>query len=149
MVQIKLTNFNTGNFYNPRSYLNINNLSPYQKMQLVRCRIWGTTIPDNLPSGTSNWFKLGLSRFKRSLRRIRAHLYEDAIPTDHFPWVDDLEHLGQEKLRKSERRDRILLRGIKIGRKKVDLYNSRMGMFDTKKSLSPTPPPKPTVWCNY
>jgi hypothetical protein len=51
MVQLKLTNFKTGFRYNPRLNYNLNNLSPYQKMELVRCRIWGNTIGDNLPSG--------------------------------------------------------------------------------------------------
>lgn len=55
MVQLKLTSFKTGYRYNPRSYFNINNLTSFQKMELVRCRIWGNTVGDNLPSGKSKF----------------------------------------------------------------------------------------------
>ena len=51
MVQLKLTNFKTGINPNPRSGFNMTNLSPFQKMQLTYCRIWGTTIGDNIRSG--------------------------------------------------------------------------------------------------
>lgn len=51
MVQIRLTQFKTGQVYNPKSYFNIHSLTPMQKMQLVRCRIWGNTIGDNFKSG--------------------------------------------------------------------------------------------------
>jgi hypothetical protein len=51
MVQIRLTQFKTGQVYNPKSYFNIHSLTPMQKMQLVRCRIWGNTIGDNIKSG--------------------------------------------------------------------------------------------------
>jgi hypothetical protein len=51
MVQRKLTTFKTGKNYNPLLKINMNELTPHQRMQLVYCRIWGTTLPDNLPSG--------------------------------------------------------------------------------------------------
>ncbi len=51
MVQLKLTSFKTGTRYNPSSYFKMNNLTSTQKLELVRCRIWGNTIGDNQPSG--------------------------------------------------------------------------------------------------
>jgi len=51
MVQIRLSRFKTGTPYNPKSYFNMNNLTSLQKMELVRCRIWGNTIGDNYASG--------------------------------------------------------------------------------------------------
>ncbi len=51
MVQLRLTNFKTGMRPNPRSGFNLENLTPFQKMQLSYCRIWGTSIGDNIRSG--------------------------------------------------------------------------------------------------
>ena len=51
MVQLRLTNFKTGMRPNPRSGFNLENLTPFQKMQLTYCRIWGTSIGDNIRSG--------------------------------------------------------------------------------------------------
>jgi hypothetical protein len=61
MVQIRLTRFKTGTTYNPKSYFNMNNLSPIQKMELVRCRIWGNTIGDNYASGKDTNFYISRS----------------------------------------------------------------------------------------
>lgn len=51
MVQLKMTQFKTGALPSPKSYFKMNNLSCVQKMELVRCRIWGNTIGDNFRSG--------------------------------------------------------------------------------------------------
>ena len=54
MVQIRLSRFKTGEVFNPKSYFNMNNLTPLQKMELVKCRIWGNTVGDNFSSGKIN-----------------------------------------------------------------------------------------------
>ena len=51
MVHFKLTNFKTGMSPNNRSVLNVNNLTPTQKLKLVYCRLWGAHIGDNFKSG--------------------------------------------------------------------------------------------------
>lgn len=58
MVQLRLTNFKTGMRPNPRSGFNLENLTPFQKMQLTYCRIWGTSIGDNIRSGKILIYKL-------------------------------------------------------------------------------------------
>lgn len=66
MVQLRLTNFKTGIKPNPRSGFNLQSLTPFQKMQLTYCRIWGTSIGDNIRSGKNNRFKL--HQFKKVIR---------------------------------------------------------------------------------
>jgi hypothetical protein len=68
------------------------------------------------------------------MRGIRAHLYEGAIPTDHFPWVDDYNHFHEKKVEVYDRRARILMRGVKIGQRKPGDQDTKMSIFDTKKS---------------
>ena len=51
MTTYRLTNFKTGIFPNPKNIMNVNNLTPSQKMNLVYSRIWGTHIGDNYKSG--------------------------------------------------------------------------------------------------
>jgi hypothetical protein len=125
MVQLRLTQFKTGIPYNPRSYFNIHSLTNNQKMQLVRCRIWGNTIGDN--------YKSGLRHFRKDLRKIRAYIYEQTLSNDIMPWVDDWDYFHQKKVDADERRSRILMRGVKIGQKKSGIENAKMGIFDTKK----------------
>ena len=51
MPQFRLSNFKTGINPTPKSLMNLNNLTPTQKMSLVYSRIWGTHIGDNYKSG--------------------------------------------------------------------------------------------------
>jgi hypothetical protein len=51
MPQIRLTNFKTGINPTAKSLMNINKLTPSQKLNLVYCRIWGSHIGDNYKSG--------------------------------------------------------------------------------------------------
>jgi hypothetical protein len=51
MSTYRLTNFKTGIFPNVKNIMNVNNLTPTQKMNLVYSRIWGTHIGDNYKSG--------------------------------------------------------------------------------------------------
>lgn len=66
-------------------------------------------------------------------------MYEDTIPTDHFPWVDDWDHIHQKKIDIYDRRARVLMRGVKIGQRKGSASDGKMSMFDTKKSTPSAP----------
>lgn len=68
------------------------------------------------------------------MRRVRAYIYEGAIPTDHFPWVEDWDHFHEKKMEIYDRRSRILMRGVKIGQRKGGAADGKMAIFDTKKS---------------
>lgn len=69
---------------------------------------------------------------KKDLKKIRAYLYEGVIGTDHFPWVDNYDHIYDRKAQADERRMRILTRGMKIGQKKGAIISGKMSIFDTK-----------------
>jgi hypothetical protein len=60
-------------------------------------------------------------------------MYETAIFKDHFPWVDDWDHFWTKRIQNNKRRERILMRGVKIGLKKGGPTATKMSIFDTKK----------------
>ena len=51
-----------------------------------------------------------------------------------MPWVDDWDHYHEKKLEVHDRRNRILMRGFKIGQRKGLSTDGKMGIFDTKKT---------------
>lgn len=126
MVQIRLSQLKTGDLYNPKVFYVGANLTNLQKMELVRCRIWGNTIGDN--------FKSGSKRLRKDLGKLRSQLYEQTLSNDIIPYVDDFDHFMQKKIELNDRRSRILLRGTKIGQRKVGAGIGRMSIFDTKKA---------------
>ena len=128
MVQLRLTNFKTGRKPNPRSEFNLNNLTPTQKMTLTYCRIWGTQIGDNIKSG---------SKIMKNQKYIgNQNVFTGAIPRDHQPWLEDhsVENLKREGA--AERRERVLMRGVKIGQRKGVDAKGKFSIFDTKKDSS-------------
>ncbi len=68
MVQNWLTQFKTGVRYNPKLNFNMNNLTPQQKLELVRCRIWGNTVGDNYKSGILNFKENRDEKIKRRFK---------------------------------------------------------------------------------
>jgi hypothetical protein len=75
----------------------------------------------------------GLKILKKELNKTKSLIYEGAIPTDHFPWVEDWDHVHEKKLQIHDRRSRILMRGVKIGQRK-GVSEGKMSIFDTKKT---------------
>lgn len=136
MVQLRLTNFKTGSRPNPRLAFNMENLTPFQKMQLTYCRIWGTSIGDNIKSGIINIINLGFKYLKKKHSSVQSNLNWGAIPRDHMPWVDDYSVQNMKKLSYIERRERILMRGVKIGQRKGIDGAGKFSMFNTKKSTT-------------
>lgn len=126
MVQAKLTNFKTGTIPSPRRLFNMTKLTPTQQLQLVYCRIWGTTIPDN--------FRSGMKYFRKNILHGKAGEYENAVTTDLFPELDDHDEVYEDKLKAEHRRQRIIMRGIKIGQRRGGAADTTMSIFDTKKT---------------
>ena len=128
MVQLKLTNFKTGKKFNPRSEYNLNNLTPTQKMNLTYCRIWGTQIGDNIRSG---------NKIIKNQKYIgNENVFTGAIPRDHQPWLEDhyVENIKIEQ--NADRRERILMRGVKIGQRKGGDTTGKFSIFNTKKDTN-------------
>jgi hypothetical protein len=64
---------------------------------------------------------------------IKRYQYEQIIPTEAMPYYEDLTWLERRKRQFRERRNRILMRGVKIANRKSGVVESKMSIFDTKK----------------
>ncbi len=126
MPTFKLTNFKSGTNPNPRFKFDMNNLTGKQKLELVYCRIWGTNIGDGMRSGAQI--------LRKKTPYVKAHLYDNAIEKLIMPWLDEYSTEYKNKIKFEERRQRVLMRGIKIGRKKIIGSNSASSIFDQKSS---------------
>ena len=127
MVQARLANFKTGINPSLKNTFNIEKLSPFQKMQLTYCRIWGSKLGDN--------YKSGLRTLKQSAKMIKKYQYELIIPSEAMPYVEDITWLERRKRQFRERRSRILMRGVKIANRKSGVVESKLSIFDTKKKI--------------
>ena len=133
MPSFKMTNFKTGTNPNPRFMFDMKNLTGKQKLELVYCRIWGTNIGDGMRSG-SNYLR-------KKVPYVKAHLYDLAIEKQMIPWLDDYSVDMDRKLKTEERRKRILMRGVKIGRRKTIGSTSASNIFDKKTKPSDSKEP--------
>lgn len=53
-----------------------------------------------------------------------------------MPWMDDYENENERKIAYVERRERVLMRGVKIGQRKGIDSAGKFSIFDTKKSTT-------------
>ena len=103
------------------------NLTPSQKMQLTRNRIWGNMIGSN--------YRTGYKELKKGFPgEARAAYYELAHLEMIYPFIKDWEKINKHKVKYQERKSRIFQRGIKIGNKKGGDSKSGMSMFEMARS---------------
>ena len=80
-------------------------------MELNRNRIWGNYVGGNARSGFKEIKKLWAGRAK-------AQYYEQANLKMIYPFLENWEEQNKKKLKYEERKNRIFMRGIKIGVKR-------------------------------
>lgn len=61
-------------------------------------------------------------------------MYWGSIPNDHMPWMDDYSVYNMRKIAYLERRERVLMRGVKIGQRKGIDAVGKFSIFNTKKN---------------
>ncbi len=115
--------FRTGLNASRRTHINPQALSPTQKMELARNRIWGNYVGGNSRSGFKEMKKLWVGRAK-------SEYYEFADLKMVYPFVDEWEDHNKKKMKYEERKTRIFMRGIKIGAKRGADSNKGMSMFE-------------------
>lgn len=136
MPYIKYLSFKTGINPSIKSRFDLNCLTGTQKLMLASSRIFGNSYNGNERAGT---------RVMRSNLRGAKRLSIFEIPIwNHKHWFPFLRDFDREDF-KSElveaRRMRVLMRGVKIGRKKGQTGFSMMNIFE-KKSDKPNEPKK-------
>ena len=103
------------------------NLTPTQKMQLTRNRIWGNMIGSNYRSGYKE-LKKGFPG------EARGNYYDMSQLEMIYPFIKDWTKINKHKMQYQERKARIFMRGIKIGNKKGGDSKSGMSMFEMAKN---------------
>ena len=97
-------------------------------MELSRNRIWGNYVGGNVRSG--------YKELKRPwAARAKASYYEHANLKMLFPFFDKWEEHNKKKLKYEERKNRIFMRGIKVGVRQGG-GQSNMAMFETNKAAA-------------
>ncbi|KAL4454911.1 hypothetical protein ABPG74_006293 [Tetrahymena malaccensis] len=127
MPYIKLPNFKMGINPSLRSKLNPLALTGSQKIMLASSRIFGTNISGNLRSGNQELQK----KFSPEKELAEFNTYAHDLASG-FPWVQYYEQKERNKMMIELRKMRILMRGIKIGKKKGGGKVTLMDVFETK-----------------
>ena len=70
--------------------------------------------------------------------QFKKDMYWGAIPTDNMPWLDDHSNENFNKMAYLERRERVLMRGVKIGQRKGMDAVGKFSLFNTKKNAPST-----------
>ena len=112
MTYNRWMSFKTGYNVNRTTFINPANLTPTQKMELARNRIWGNVIGGNYRSGFKQLKMLWAGRNKDTY-------YDNSDLKLIYPWVNDWETRDIRKIKYMQRRHRIFMRGIKIGAAQV------------------------------
>ena len=123
--------FRTGLNASARTHLNPLALSPTQKMELARNRIWGNYVGGNARSGYKEMKKPWVGAAK-------AAYYEFADLKMIYPFIDKWEEHNHKKMKYEDRKNRIFMRGIKIGAKRGGDSKSGMSMFSQGKAEEPS-----------
>ena len=119
-------NFKSGLLVNPRTHINPQSLTPTQKMVLARNRIWGNYVGGNMRSGYKELKKPWSGQAK-------AANYEMGELKLVYPFIDDWEKHNNTKMKYEARKNRIFMRGIKIGNRKTTDQSQTMSIFEKAK----------------
>lgn len=127
MPYIRYPSFKTG--VNPciRNQIDMNYLTGTQKLMLANTRIFGTTIPANMRNG-NRVLKAPLKGAKR------LSIFEVPIWNHRywFPYFRDHDIIKFREEVAEGRKLRILMRGVKIGKKKGGSGFALMNIFEKK-----------------
>ena len=127
MVHVRMPYFRTG--YNPSKQTSFNptQLTPTQRLLLVRNRIWGNIVGGSVRSG-----------FKELAKPIKGPAYGEFYAQSDlkmiYPFIKDWEKSNKYKTTYEERKLRIFMRGIKIGVKQGSTMKG-MEMFEQKQQV--------------
>ncbi len=128
MAFLKRPSFRLGIKPSVASDFDMNNLTGTQKVMLASSRIFGYTLGGNKSSGQKAMARPML--LDKELQRMRLPV--GYIKFD-YDWLDDEREKARHHMMQERRKLRILMRGIKIGKKKAGEAASNVGVFETKK----------------
>lgn len=123
MVYVRFPTFKTGINASPMTRIDMAKLTPTQKLLFARNRIWGNMVGGNERSG--------YKELKQMAPHSRAAYYDQAELRWIYPFVKNWDKQNLLKQKYEERKNRIYMRGVKIGTKREGgNANKGMSMFE-------------------
>lgn len=110
-------------------------LTPMQKLMLARRRIFGCNYGSNYSSGRNVFKKTGMTFASRREAYAGAHTLDSL---NRFPYLYEVADLEWKAELFEAKKLRILMRGVKVGRKKGGGRVNLMSVFQTKGGESTT-----------
>ena len=108
MTYGRFPSFKTGFNATRRTHINPDALTPTQKMELARNRVWGNYVGGNARSG--------YKELKAPWRgKAKGQYYEFHDLKMMYPFISTWEDQNKKKMKYEERKNRIFMRGIKVG----------------------------------
>uniref|UniRef100_A0A7S3CIJ6 Uncharacterized protein n=1 Tax=Strombidium rassoulzadegani TaxID=1082188 RepID=A0A7S3CIJ6_9SPIT len=124
MVYIRLPTFKTG--INPsvkHRFTQTGDYTPTEKLTLTRNRIWGNVIGNNMRSGYKELSSPSVGQFM-GMRYDQGHLKL------MHPFLKDWSRMSRKRDKFHLRKNRVFMRGIKIGKKQSNRSLNSMKMFE-------------------
>ena len=134
----KYMTFKTGVNPSIRSSFNMECLTGTQKVMLASSRIFGDSIGGNMRNGNRP-LRANLKGAKR-LSIFDIPIWDEK---EWFPQLNDLDAQTFRSEMLERRKLRILMRGVKIGKKKSGSAFTLMNIFEKKKEKTPESKEKP------
>jgi hypothetical protein len=128
MVYVRFPTMKAGINPSLKTQIDPKNLTATQKVSFTRDRIWGNMVGGNERSG--------YKELKKPLSgEVKANYYFDALDLKMvYPFIEDWTALNKKKVQYQERRQRIFMRGLKIGSKRISTAEQGMSMFEQNKA---------------
>ena len=128
MVYVRFPPMKCGVNPSMKTQIDPKNLTATQKLMFTKHRIWGNMVGGNERSG--------YKELKKALKgESIGNYYFDALDLKMvYPFIEDWTHLNKKKVQYQERRQRIFMRGLKIGSKRISTAEKGMSMFEQNKS---------------
>ena len=135
MIQWRWYNFKTARFRPSIAtqfyvkQLNNEEYTPTQKLMLARRRIFGCSYGDGYKSGRSEFKRHAMTKGERRYQLVRLNAIE---PLRQYPLLQDPEPIEWRRILFEARKLRVMMRGVKVGRKKGGGRVNLMSVFQTK-----------------
>lgn len=104
-------------------------LTPMQRLMLARRRIFGCNYGSNYRGGRSVLKSAGMTQGERRENLVGAHSLDSLT---RFPMLYESSDIGWKAALFEAKKLRILMRGVKVGRKKGGGQVNLMSVFQTK-----------------
>lgn len=128
MVYLKWINYKTGKHLFEGQLVNYVKPTPSDKLKLTACRIFGTSLNYGQPTGMNEWKKT-----PTQAARAVVNPYPINDERRVYPYYYDKVLMDRRKEKFEQKKMKILMKGIKLGKKKGGQKMTLMDIYEKKK----------------